>query len=393
MTSLVIASGDSMSPVKHGGHRQLVAHLNSRWPNSSRVSTPRLDQTSRPWAPTCGRWAGARLPSTTMRLTVLAALCLFCVLPATAHAQADSRVIAPGVSVRGIDLSNQTVDQASATLAAQLAPHLSRRVVVSVGAKQFKLRADQAGFAFDTLLTAKRAFYAGKAAKGSPATVEPALTHSKDAVRGWAKVVRRRVARPSRNATARITVSRIFTTHSQLGVSVSIQRLSDAVDRAFADPAAPHRFRQPVVKVRPQVTYRTLLRQYGTVLTVDRGNFTLRLFKNLKVAKRYGIAVGMAGLDTPAGLYAIQNKQVDPAWHVPNSAWAGSLAGQVIPGGAPDNPLKARWLGIANGVGIHGTAEDWSIGTRASHGCIHMHVSDVVALFPRVPVGTPVLIR
>ena len=55
--------------------------------------------------------------------------------------------------------------------------------------------------------------------------------------------------------------------------------------------------------------------------------------------------------------------------------------GQVIPGGAPNNPLKARWLGIYNGVGIHGTAEGWSIGTRASHGCIRMHVADVVALY------------
>ena len=108
--------------------------------------------------------------------------------------------------------------------------------------------------------------------------------------------------------------------------------------------------------------------------------------------KTYPIAVGMAGLETPAGRYAIQDKQVNPAWHVPNSAWAGSLAGQTIPGGAPDNPLKARWLGIANGVGIHGTAEGWSIGTRASHGCIRMHVSDVEDLYPRVPIGTPVLI-
>jgi lipoprotein-anchoring transpeptidase ErfK/SrfK len=78
---------------------------------------------------------------------------------------------------------------------------------------------------------------------------------------------------------------------------------------------------------------------------------------------------------------------------VPNSAWAGSLQGQVIPGGAPNNPLKARWLGIADGVGIHGTAEDWSIGSRASHGCIRMHVADVVDLYPRVPVGAKVLIK
>ena len=49
-------------------------------------------------------------------------------------------------------------------------------------------------------------------------------------------------------------------------------------------------------------------------------------------------------------------------------------------------------MGIANGVGIHGTGQDYSIGTRASHGCIRMHVSDVIALYERVPVGTPVLI-
>ena len=64
-----------------------------------------------------------------------------------------------------------------------------------------------------------------------------------------------------------------------------------------------------------------------------------------------------------------------------------------MPGGAPDNPLKARWLGIASGVGIHGTAEPWSIGSRASHGCIRMRVPDVIDLYPRVPVGAPALIR
>ena len=327
-----------------------------------------------------------------MHLRALAAVCAACALPVTA-ARADDRVIANGVTVQGVDLSGQTVDQASATLASQLAPHLSRAVVVNVGSKQFRLRADQAGFAFDTLLTAKRAFYAGQQAAGQPVAVAPAVKHVRAAVRGWAAVVQKRVARPARDATARITLARIFTTHSQLGVSVDTKTLAAAVDKAFDDTTAPRRFRQPVVKVRPKVTYKELLVRYGTVLTVDRGHFKLRLFKRLRVVKTYPVAVGMAGLDTPAGLYAIQNKQVDPAWHVPTSAWAGSLAGQTIPGGAPNNPLKARWLGIANGVGIHGTAEDWSIGSRASHGCIRMHVSDVIALYSRVPVGTPVLIN
>jgi lipoprotein-anchoring transpeptidase ErfK/SrfK len=50
-------------------------------------------------------------------------------------------------------------------------------------------------------------------------------------------------------------------------------------------------------------------------------------------------------------------------------------------------------MGIVNGVGIHGTGEDYSIGSAASHGCIRMHVPDVKDLFSRVPVGTPVLIK
>ena len=69
--------------------------------------------------------------------------------------------------------------------------------------------------------------------------------------------------------------------------------------------------------------------------------------------KSYPIAVGQQGLETPAGLYHVTDKQVNPYWHVPNSAWAGSLAGQVIPPG-PSNPLQARWIGIADGAGIHG---------------------------------------
>ena len=89
----------------------------------------------------------------------------------------------------------------------------------------------------------------------------------------------------------------------------------------------------------------------------------------------------------------LPNKQVDPIWSVPHSPWAGELAGTTVEGGSAANPLKARWMGIFDGVGIHGTGEDWSIGSAASHGCIRMHVWDVKDLYPRVPVGTTVLIR
>jgi len=145
--------------------------------------------------------------------------------------------------------------------------------------------------------------------------------------------------------------------------------------------------------VQPKVTTANLAGKYPAVVTVDRGNFTLRLFKNLKLAKTYKIAVGQVGLETPAGVYHVQNKAINPAWHVPNSDWAGDLAGKVIPGGVPENPLKARWLGIFDGAGIHGTADIGSLGSAASHGCIRMAVPDVEELYDQVPVQAPVYIQ
>ena len=102
--------------------------------------------------------------------------------------------------------------------------------------------------------------------------------------------------------------------------------------------------------------------------------------------------MGQVGLETPAGFYAVENKAVNPAWSVPNSPWAGSLAGTVVPGGIPENPLKARWMGIYAGAGIHGTDDIGSLGTAASHGCVRMAIPDVIELYDQVEVKTPVYI-
>ncbi len=125
------------------------------------------------------------------------------------------------------------------------------------------------------------------------------------------------------------------------------------------------------------------------------GQLRDRLRKNerLRLLRTYPIAVGAAGYDTPSGLRHVVYKERNPPWQAPNRLWAGDLAGQTIPYGDPNNPIKARFIGLGQGIGIHGTAEKWSIGGRASHGCIRMRVADVEALYEEVPVGTPVLIQ
>jgi len=101
----------------------------------------------------------------------------------------------------------------------------------------------------------------------------------------------------------------------------------------------------------------------------------------------------MQGLETTAGLYHVQWKQVNPPWYVPNSAWAGALAGKTIPPG-PEDPLKARFMAFNGGAGIHGIdpSEYSSIGHDASHGCVRMRIPDVISLYARTPVGTPVYV-
>jgi hypothetical protein len=314
--------------------------------------------------------------------------------PASAQGPRPGEAIAQGVAAAGVDLSGATLKIAEDRLTDLLTTKLNRDVVVHAAGRTLRLKAADAKLTFDAKRTARRALYAGrKLQPGATVDVGLALSHARLPVRDFARDVASRTRKAPRNATVRITVRHIYKRGAKSGAQIDATALAGAIDAALDQPRASRVFRPKRSERLPaKVNANDLARVYGTILTVDRSTFRLRLFKRLKFEKSYPIAVGQAGHDTPPGTYTIANKQVDPAWHVPNSAWAGSLAGQVIPGGAPNNPLKARWLGIADGVGIHGTAEAWSIGSRASHGCIRMHVPDVIDLYPRVPVGTKVLI-
>ncbi len=180
---------------------------------------------------------------------------------------------------------------------------------------------------------------------------------------------------------------------SKLGRRLDQSSAARVVTEALENPKAKRVLHKRLSKVYPAVNTNRLKAANRTVLTVSKRERRVRLFKNLKFNRSYGVAIGQPAYPTPSGLFSIQSKQVNPTWSVPNSPWAGELQGTTVQGGSAANPLKARWMGIVNGVGFHGTGEDSSIGSAASHGCLRMHVSDVIALYSRVPVGTPVLIR
>jgi L,D-transpeptidase catalytic domain len=133
------------------------------------------------------------------------------------------------------------------------------------------------------------------------------------------------------------------------------------------------------------------------VLAIHRGRRQLRLYRCRggapALVKSYTVGVGRLDARTPRGKFAIQTLLEEPVWHVPdNPLRSGRLAGTVVPAGSPENRILARWLGFCDGIGIHGT-EASRLGIGCSDGCILMTVSNVIDLYSRVELNSPVIVR
>jgi len=310
--------------------------------------------------------------------------------------------IAEGVTIAGVDVGGMTTPEARAAVGRQLDEPLSQPVQVvfedrqfTLGAKGAEIHADIGGMVDEALEQSRDGSIISRVARdltGGEENVQVSaqITYSEAAVRKLVNRVKRTLNRPARDAT--LDFPSLDQVKEQNGVRVKTAALRQRIGQAITVPGVDRRVKAAVEQTKPKVTQAELAQKFPTLLIADRSNFQLRLYKDLKLQKEYTVAVGAVGFDTPAGLYHIQNKAVDPAWTVPNSDWAGSLAGTVVPGGVPENPLKARWLGIFDGAGIHGTDQTYSLGTAASHGCIRMAIPDVIELYDQVPVGAPIYI-
>jgi lipoprotein-anchoring transpeptidase ErfK/SrfK len=321
-----------------------------------------------------------------------------------AYDQARADTIAPGVKVAGVPLGGLTTEQARARLERQILQPLQRPIVIhhatktwTLGPREARLRADLGAMVDEAMARSRTGDIFARSwrsltAKKLDDDLRPTVEYSDAAVVRLIDRVRRSVERPAKDAQVKIGADGVKAVPGVEGLAIPAASLHRRIGAAITSTSASRTFIAHTHHTQPKVTTETLARRYGTVIVVNRGQFRLRLFKNLKLSQSFGIAVGQVGLETPAGQYTIANKAINPAWHVPNSPWAGDLAGKVIAGNDPSNPIKARWLGIFDGVGIHGTTDDASIGHNASHGCIRMHIPDVERLYDEVPVGSAVYI-
>ena len=137
---------------------------------------------------------------------------------------------------------------------------------------------------------------------------------------------------------------------------------------------------------RPDLLERT----WGKIVVVKH-LFRVFAYRDGRLVASLPIAIGQPAYPSPTGTFHVVEKIRNPTWIPPNSPWAQGL--EPIPPGST-NPLGPRWIGTsAPAVGLHGTPQDWTIGTAASHGCIRMHIPDVIKLFEQVRVGETVEFR
>jgi lipoprotein-anchoring transpeptidase ErfK/SrfK len=311
--------------------------------------------------------------------------------------------IAPGVQIGGVDVGGRSADSARKVIKSEVVAPLRQPVVVTYAGQEYTLtstqlrqRADVDGMVDDAIEASREGGLlerVSRYATGSEVDtdLEPRISYSDSAVEDFVAELAGEINREAVDASLEPSGDKLSPEPGRKGFELQEAQMQDLIAEQVESPGRDQAVDAVVTKTIPEITQKELAKEYPTYITIDRSSFTLRLFKNLKLRQKYTIAVGQVGYDTPSGLYHLQTKEVNPTWHVPESDWAGSLAGQDIPPG-PGNPLVARWMGIIDGAGIHGTDDTGSLGSAASHGCIRMAVPEVIELFDKVEVGDPVYI-
>ncbi len=109
----------------------------------------------------------------------------------------------------------------------------------------------------------------------------------------------------------------------------------------------------------------------------------------------FPVAIGRHPWPTPVGKWAVNEMVENPDFIVFDWNNPEKMHRRIPPG--PKNPLGLRWIGFTSAygwdIGFHGTPKPESIGQAVSHGCVRMHNKDVVKIFSKVRLGTPVIVE
>ena len=310
-----------------------------------------------------------------------------------------------GAKVSGVDVGGLTKEEALYRARRRVAALIARPVHVRLGDKRYTLTAEQAKVHVDIARPVTRLYAEGrkgsflkrglrkltgeKVAMNLPANV----TLDRSSIGRFIGHIESEQALKPVDAGVKLTLTSVAVVPAKAGRRLAARdALMARLGRRLTTSTNDRTIRAKTIATKAELTEDEVFDANPVAVTVSRNETKARVFQRGKLVKTYTVAVGSAEFPTPTGQFVVQSMQVNPSWNVPNSEWAGSLAGETIPGGAPNNPLVARWIGFNGSVGFHGTASAGSLGSAASHGCIRMAPSDVIDLYKRVKFGTPVLV-
>jgi lipoprotein-anchoring transpeptidase ErfK/SrfK len=109
----------------------------------------------------------------------------------------------------------------------------------------------------------------------------------------------------------------------------------------------------------------------------------------------FPVAIGRKPWETPTGRFEVIQMIENPDfvridWKDPSRTF-----GRIPPG--PNNPLGLRWIAFTHAhgwaIGFHGTTKTHLLGQAVSHGCVRMSNGDVMKIYDRVKLGTPVIVE
>jgi hypothetical protein len=294
---------------------------------------------------------------TSIGLIVAALIVILGVGAAYAYDSSQKDKIADGVHIAGVDVGGLTEDEAEALVRRRLLAPLRHSLRVSFDGQSWqlpgarlKVQADVDEAVEEAVADSQDGGFPGRLVRyvtGEEVTksISPQVTYSDRAINRFVRRVAGEINREPRDADVEASGDSLEVVAGEYGRKLRDNQLTEDLNSAVLSATAPHTIVAEVHATKPEVTKSEVAAEYPSYLTLDRSTFTLRLWEHLKLAKTYTVAVGMEGLETPEGLYAIQEKEENPTWHVPDSDWAGSLAGTTVPPG-PSNPIKARWIAL-----------------------------------------------
>jgi lipoprotein-anchoring transpeptidase ErfK/SrfK len=314
-------------------------------------------------------------------------------------------LVPQGVSIAGRNLGGMSESQARSTIVQSVSTPMLRPLTVTGGGRSWMLNpSGVVQVDVDTMLN--EAYSPRRSAtfvtrlthqvKGEPlpADVKPAYSVDTTAIAMWVAQVSKEIDHRPKDAKRAVVESKYTfkITPAIYGAKVTQSGSAGLIAHALtADAALSDSTRTVALMVRSSAP-KVLESSFKKALIVSRSQRKVRLYNGTKLVKAYSIAVGTAAHPTPLGDWVIENKRYLPTWTNPHAGWSAGMPETIAPGYG--NPLGTRALDVsASGIRFHGTTNDGSVGTAASHGCMRMHMWDIEDLYPRVPVGTPVFIR